>query len=71
MVFDPLPNDLLIERSGLTAETVSSMLLLLELQGYVSSVPGRGYCLTLEYNPDAAYQLDDTGPGNPHTKVAT
>ncbi|MCB1861692.1 MAG: DNA-processing protein DprA [Gammaproteobacteria bacterium] len=52
--FDPLPNDLLIERSGLTAETVSSMLLLLELQGYVSSEPGRGYCLTLKYDPDAA-----------------
>lgn len=52
--FDPLPNDLLIERSGLTPETVSSMLLLLELQGYVSSEPGRGYCLTLKYHPDAA-----------------
>ena len=52
--FDPLQNDLLIERSGLTAEAVSSMLMLLELQGYVSSVPGRGYCLTLKYNPDSA-----------------
>jgi len=52
--FDPLPNDLLIERSGLTAEAVSSMLMLLELQGYVSSVAGRGYCLTLNDTPDAA-----------------
>ena len=52
--FDPLPNDLLIERSGLTAEAVSSMLMLLELQGVVSSVPGRGYCLTPKYNPNSA-----------------
>jgi len=51
--YDPLPNDILIERSGLTAAQVSSMLLLLELQGYVSSVPGRGYCLSLNNNPNA------------------
>lgn len=44
--FDPLPVDLLIERSGLTAESVSSMLLLLELEGYVSSAPGGHYSLT-------------------------
>jgi DNA processing protein len=44
--FDPLPTDLLIQRSGLTAEAVSSMLLLLELEGYVSSAPGGRYCLT-------------------------
>lgn len=36
--------DQLVERSGLTAETVSSMLLLLELQGYVISTAG-GYML--------------------------
>ncbi|HHH38186.1 MAG TPA: DNA-protecting protein DprA [Sedimenticola sp.] len=44
--FDPLPADLLIRCSGLTAEEVSSMLLLLELEGYVSSEPGGRYCLT-------------------------
>jgi len=62
---DPLPNDILIERSGLTAEAVSSMLLLLELRGYVSSVPGRGYCLNLEHKPDAVHQLKNGGPCNP------
>jgi len=36
------PIDLMIDKSGLTAETVSSMLLELELQGVVASVPG-GY----------------------------
>jgi DNA processing protein len=36
--------DRLVERSGLTAEAVSSMLLLLELQGYVVSTAG-GYTL--------------------------
>ncbi len=36
--------DRLVERSGLTAEAVSSMLLLLELQGYVISTAG-GYTL--------------------------
>ena len=36
--------DQLVERSGLTAEAVSSMLLLLELQGYVISTAG-GYTL--------------------------
>ncbi len=36
------PVDLLVERSGLTAEAVSSMLLLLELQGYVTAAAG-GY----------------------------
>ncbi|MEJ1470457.1 MAG: DNA-protecting protein DprA, partial [Candidatus Sedimenticola sp. (ex Thyasira tokunagai)] len=44
--YDLLPIDLLIERSGLTAEAVSSMLLMLELEGRVSSAPGGRYCLT-------------------------
>ena len=44
--FDPLPIDLLIRRSGLTADAVSSMLLVLELEGFVSSSPGGRYCLT-------------------------
>ncbi len=46
MGFDPLPIDSLVTRSGLPAESVSSMLLLLELQGYVSSAPGGIYCRT-------------------------
>ena len=40
---DPAPVDTLIERSGLTADAVSSMLLILELQGRVSTVPGGRY----------------------------
>lgn len=42
----PTPVDLLVERSGLTAEVVSSMLLVLELQGYVASAPGGHYIRT-------------------------
>lgn len=38
--FEPISIDTLIERSGLTAESVSSMLLTLELQGIVSSTGG-------------------------------
>ncbi|HWQ93921.1 MAG TPA: DNA-processing protein DprA [Gammaproteobacteria bacterium] len=41
--FDPTPVDSLIERSGLTPEAVSSMLLVLELQGHVVSAPGGHY----------------------------
>lgn len=44
MGFDPVPVDVLIERSGLTAEEVSSMLLVLELQGYVVATPGGQVC---------------------------
>jgi DNA processing protein len=50
MGFEPLPIDLLIQRTGLTAESVSSMLLLLELEGYVSPSPGGRYCLTGKYH---------------------
>ena len=39
----PLAIDVLVERSGLTAEAVSSMLLILELQGYVTAFPGGLY----------------------------
>jgi DNA processing protein len=39
------PVDRLVERSGLTAESVSSMLLILELQGFVESAAG-GYART-------------------------
>lgn len=41
--FDPIHIDELISRSGLTADAVSSMLLLLELQGRVSALPGGKY----------------------------
>lgn len=40
MGFDPISADSLIARTGLAPEAVSSMLLLLELEGHVSSVPG-------------------------------
>jgi DNA processing protein len=40
----PVGVDLLVERCGLTAEVVSSMLLILELEGYVAAVPGGLYC---------------------------
>ena len=38
--------DGLMERTGLTANAISSMLLVLELEGYVSTAPGGGYCRT-------------------------
>ncbi len=41
--FDPVPVDVLVARTGLAAQTVASMLLLLELQGHVSSIPGGRY----------------------------
>lgn len=41
---DPVPVDLLIQRTGLPANQVSSMLLMLELQGQVSVAPGGRYC---------------------------
>jgi DNA processing protein len=44
--YDPIPVDKLIENSGLTADAVSSMLLLLELQGEVESLPGGRYVRT-------------------------
>ncbi len=40
MGFEPISIDALVERSGLTAEAVSSMLLTLEIQGIVASVGG-------------------------------
>lgn len=40
---DPQPLDLLCQRTGLTADTLSSMLLLLELRGFVASCPGGRY----------------------------
>lgn len=40
---EPMPIDLLVDRCGLTVETVSSMLLVLEIQGYVAAAPGGLY----------------------------
>jgi DNA processing protein len=40
---EPVSVDLLVERCGLTAEAVSSMLLILELQGLVAATPGGLY----------------------------
>jgi len=40
---EPASIDRLVERSGLTAESVSSILLVLELQGYVTSSAGGLY----------------------------
>jgi DNA processing protein len=41
--YDPMPMDVIIDRSGLTAEEVSSMLLILELEGYIACAPGGIY----------------------------
>jgi DNA processing protein len=41
--FDPTPLDVLIARSGLTSQAVSSMLLQLELRGLVAAGPGGTY----------------------------
>ncbi|MGE5625304.1 MAG: DNA-processing protein DprA [Bacillota bacterium] len=41
--FAPTSVDSLVERTGLTPEVVSSMLLMLELQGYVEASPGGRY----------------------------
>jgi DNA processing protein len=46
MGYEPVPLDLLVERTRLTADTVSSMLLILELQGVVSAGVGGCYRLT-------------------------
>lgn len=44
MGFDPVAPDELIARSGRPAREVSSMLLVLELEGHVSSAPGGRFC---------------------------
>lgn len=43
MGFDPVGMDTLIARSGLTSESLSAMLLLLEMEGKVASLPGGRY----------------------------
>lgn len=42
--FEPTSVDTVVERSGLTPDAVCSMLLVLELQGYISAVSGGYYC---------------------------
>jgi DNA processing protein len=44
MGYEPVTVDFLVDRSGLTAEAVSSMLLILELRGLVAPAPGGLYC---------------------------
>ena len=44
MGYDPVSVDYLVKLSGLTAEAVSSMLLILELQGLIESQQGGRYC---------------------------
>ena len=43
MCFEPTSVDKLVEQSGLTPEAVSSILLVLELQGCIESLPGGAY----------------------------
>ena len=46
--YDPITADALVESTGLTADVVSSMLLILELSGLVETGPGGSYCRTGE-----------------------
>jgi len=46
IMFSPTSVDILVEESGYSAEIISSMLLILELQGYISAAPGGGYLRT-------------------------
>lgn len=41
--YDPTPVDVIVERTGMTADVVCSMLLILELQGQVAVAPGGRY----------------------------
>jgi DNA processing protein len=43
MGFDPISIDQLVQHCGLTAEEVSSMLLIMELEGRVAALPGGFY----------------------------
>ena len=47
MDHEPAPVDLLVARTGLTPQVVSSMLLSLEMRGYVTSLPGAAYSRSL------------------------
>jgi len=46
--FDPTPVDTIIQRSELTAAAVSSMLLMMELEGHVAAHPGARYSRTVQ-----------------------
>ena len=48
--FEPTAVDTVVEQSGLTADAVCSMLLVLELQGYIVSTHGGHYCKISEYH---------------------
>ncbi len=52
MGFDPVNVDLVVERSGLTADRVSSILLNLELRGYAASSPGGLYYRVQKWGND-------------------
>lgn len=53
MGYDPVSVDRLVGRSGLTPEAVSSMLLILELQGHVATVDGGRYVRTPQGDRDS------------------
>jgi DNA processing protein len=46
VMFSPTSVDVLVDETGYSAEVVSSMLLILELYGYISAAPGGGYLRT-------------------------
>jgi DNA processing protein len=50
--FEPTPVDVLVRRTGLTPEELSSILLILELRGHVASCPGGGYARVLKRGID-------------------
>jgi len=50
--YEPTAVDSIVEQSGLTADAVCSMLLVLELQGYIVSTHGGYYCKISEYSLD-------------------
>ena len=41
--FDPTGVDAIVERTGLPADSVASMLLILELEGHIAPYPGGRY----------------------------
>lgn len=50
--FDPATPDQLVSRSGLTADSVCSILFSLELQGYIQPVPGGAFVRSSKRLPD-------------------
>ncbi len=46
IMFSPTSVDILVEQTGYSAEVISSMLLILELYGYISAASGGGYLRT-------------------------